>query len=168
MQAQPLDLYRGQVQADWIDYNGHMNLAYYVLLFDRATDVLFDRLGLGEAYRRATERSNFVLEAHLTYERELKAGDRLRVTTQLIDADDKRLHFFHAMYHLADDRRAATSELISLHVDLAGPRAIPFAEPERAAVQALLAEHRQLPRPEQLGRTIGIRRRPPTPRQHAP
>jgi acyl-CoA thioester hydrolase len=161
MPAQPLDLYRGRVEAEWIDFNGHMNLAYYVLVFDRATDLLFDRLGLGEAYRRAADRSNFILEAHVTYARELKEGDGLRITTQLVDADDKRLHFFHAMHQEPAGHLAATIELLSLHVDLAGPRASPFGEPQRSAVAALLAEHRTLPRPPQLGRAIAIRRRAP-------
>src|SRR6185437_15976067 len=155
MPAQPLELYRGEVLAEWIDYNGHMNLAYYVLVFDKATDRLFDLLGLGEAYRRAADRTNFALEAHVTYARELKQGERLRIVTQLVDADDKRLHFFHAMHQEPDGDLAATIELLSLHVDLAGPRATPFAEPQRAAVETLLAEHRPLPRPPQLGRAVG-------------
>ncbi len=158
MPFQPLDLYRTQVQAEWIDYNGHMNLAYYVLVFDRATDVLFDRLGIGEAYRRATDRSTFVLEAHLTYEREVKEAEPLRVTTQLIDADRKRLHLFHTMYHGEAGHRLATNEVLTLHVDLAGPRSVAFPQAQRQAIEALLAEHRNLPRPEQLGRVIGIRR----------
>jgi acyl-CoA thioester hydrolase len=158
MPAQPLDIYRAPVEAAWIDYNGHMNVAYYVLMFDRATDALFDRLGLGAEYRHRTNHSLFVVETHVTYEREVKAGDMLRFTTQLADADAKRLHVFHAMYHEAAGYRAATTELLLLHVDLAGPAACPFAARERAAIDALLAEHRDLPRPAQLGRAIGLRR----------
>src|SRR6185312_10752973 len=123
MPAQPLDVYRAPVDAAWIDYNGHMNVAYYMLMFDRATDVLFDRLGLGAAYRQRTSHTLFVLEAHITYEREVKEGDMLRIATQLIDADAKRLHLFHTMYHEAEGYRAATNELLTLHVDLAGPTA---------------------------------------------
>ncbi|MBV9522437.1 MAG: thioesterase family protein [Alphaproteobacteria bacterium] len=159
MPAQPLDLYHARVQAEWIDYNGHMNLAFYVLVFDKATDALLDRLGIGEDYRRRTECTTFVLEAHLTYEREVKKDAPLRVATQLIDADEKRLHLFHIMYHGETGHRLATNELLSLHVDLAGPHAAPFPEAARPAIAALLAEHRTLPRPRQLGRTIGIRRR---------
>ncbi len=158
MPAQPLDVYRAPVEAAWIDYNGHMNVAYYVLMFDRATDALLDRLGLGAAYRRRTDHSLFVLESHVTYEREVKAGDMLRFTTQLVDADAKRLHFFHTMYHEATGYRAATSELLALHVDLAGPAARPFAANEKAAIDAMLEEHRELPRPAQLGRVVGLGR----------
>lgn len=160
MPAQPLDVYRAPVEAAWIDYNGHMNVAYYVLMFDRATDVLFDRLGLGAVYRQRTNHTLFVLEAHVTYEREVKEGDMLRIATQLIDADAKRLHLFHTMHHEAAGYRAATNELLALHVDLAGPTARPFAAAERAAIDAMLDEHRRLERPARLGRAIGIRRKP--------
>ncbi len=136
-----------------------MNLAYYVLVFDKATDALLDRLGLGEAYRRASDHSTFVLEAHLTYEREVKEGAGLRVTTQLIDADEKRLHFFHRMYDAGSGDQVATNELLSLHVALAAPRAVPFPPEGQAAIAALLADHRDLPRPAQLGHVIGIRRK---------
>lgn len=159
MPAQPLDVYRAPVEAAWIDYNGHMNLAYYVLMFDRATDALFDRLGLGAEYRQRTNHSLFVLETHVTYEREVKEGDMLRFTTQLIDGDAKRLHIFHTMHHATEGYRAATTELLVLHVDLAGPSGRNFAEREKAAIDALLAEHRLLPRPAQLGKVIGLRRR---------
>jgi len=161
MRRQALDLYRGRVQAEWIDYNGHMNLAYYLLCFDKATDLLLDHLDLGRDYVERSNRTNFVLEAHLKYERELKDGAPLRITTQLVDADEKRLHVFHALFHGAEGWRAATSELLMLHVDLAGPKSLPFSEPQRSAVTALLAEHGALPRPPEVGRGIAIRRRPP-------
>jgi acyl-CoA thioester hydrolase len=159
MLTQPLDVYRTAVQADWIDYNGHMNVAYYVLVFDRATDALLDRLGIGAAYRQRSNHTIYVLEAHVTYEREVKEGDALRVTTQLVDADAKRLHVFHAMHHAEEGYLAATNELLALHVDLAGPRSVPFATDQQGAVDRLLVEHRNLGRPAQLGRVIGIRRR---------
>jgi acyl-CoA thioester hydrolase len=158
MPTQPLDLYRGPVQAEWIDYNGHMNVAYYVLVFDKATDLLLGHLDLGGDYRHATNHTIYVAEAHVTYEREVKAGDLLRVTTQLIDADEKRLHVFHTMYHAEAGYRAATNELLALHVDLGGPRSVPFPAAQRAAVEALAREHETLARPPQLGRVIGIRR----------
>jgi acyl-CoA thioester hydrolase len=159
MPMQPLDVYRTAVPADWIDYNGHMNIAYYMLVFDRASDVLFDRLDVGPAYRKRSNHTLYVLEAHVTYERELKEGDTLRVTAQLIDADAKRLHFFFAMHHAEQGYVAATTEMLALHVDLAGPRSAPLGADQQSAIEALLAEHRSLARPAQLGRVIGIRRR---------
>jgi acyl-CoA thioester hydrolase len=154
----PLRPFTTAVQPDWIDYNGHMNVAFYVLAFDKATDGLLDHLGLGEAYRRSTNCSMFALEAHVTYDRELKLGDRLAIDTQLIDADEKRLHFFHRMTHADKGYLAATSELMALHVDLAGPRSAPMPAAARAALEPLRAAHRLLPPPPQLGRRIGLKR----------
>jgi acyl-CoA thioester hydrolase len=158
IEAAPLELHRETVLPEWTDYNGHMNLAYYMLAFDHATDLLFDLLELGGDYRQRTDCSLFTLEAHITYERELLAGDRLRVTTQLIDCDAKRLHYFHFMYHGEQGYLTATNELISLHVDLATRRSSPFPPGGRAAIERILAAHRSLPRPQWLGRMIGIRR----------
>jgi acyl-CoA thioester hydrolase len=150
--------YRAAVAPEWIDYNGHMNVAYYVLAFDRATDRLFEYLGIGEQYRRATGHSIFALEAHVTYERELREGDAFEITTQLIDADRKRLHLFHAMTRPQSGELAATIEVMGLHVDMAGPRSAPLPDDAFAKVEALLVQHRRLPPPPQLGRKIGIRR----------
>jgi acyl-CoA thioester hydrolase len=158
MPSLPYEPYRDAVAREWIDYNGHMNVAYYVLAFDRATDRLFDYLGVGEDYRRATHHSIFALEAHVTYERELREGDSFEVATQLIDADRKRLHIFHAMTRRASDELSATMEVMGLHVDMNGPRSAPLPDAVFAKVETLLAEHRKLPRPPQLGRQIGIRR----------
>jgi len=154
----PLSPFRTTVEPGWIDYNGHMNVAFYVLAFDKATDRLLDHLGLGEAYRRATNRSIYVLEAHVTYDREVRLGAPLAIDTQLIDADEKRLHFFHRMTHGEEGYLAATNELLALHVDLAGPRSAPLPPEARTEVERLLAAHRNLPVPPQLGRRIGIAR----------
>jgi acyl-CoA thioester hydrolase len=154
----PYEPYRAAVPPDWVDYNGHMNVAYYVLAFDRATDRLLDHLGVGEAYRRATNCSIFALEAHVTYLRELRQGERFAVATRLIDADRKRLHLFHTMIREEDGEIAATLEAMALHVELAGPRAAALPDAVFAAIEALLAEHRLLPDPPQLGHRIAIRR----------
>ncbi|HXZ02321.1 MAG TPA: thioesterase family protein [Stellaceae bacterium] len=154
----PLSPFKTAVQPDWIDYNGHMNVAFYVLAFDKATDGLLDHLGLGEGYRRAINCSIYVLEAHVTYDRELKLGETLAIDTQLIDADMKRLHFFHRMTHAAAGYLVATSELLALHVDLGGPKAAPMPPTALVAVDRLLAAHRLLPPPPQLGRRIAIKR----------
>ena len=88
---------RLSVSPDWNDYNGHMNVGFYGVAFDKATDALLDLLGLGEAYRHASDASMFIVEAHMTYDREVSVGDPLRFETQVLDADEKRLHMFHAM-----------------------------------------------------------------------
>lgn len=154
--ASPLALHRETVRPEWIDYNGHMNLAYYLLAFDHATDKLYDHLGVGEAYLAAADCSVFICEAHVTYEREVYDGDPLRFTTQLLGYDAKRLHFFHAMYHADAGFLAATNELLALHVDLTERRTTPFPEPVVRRLAALDADHRRLPRPAQVGRVMGL------------
>jgi len=109
----PLRLYRGVVRPDWIDFNGHMNVAYYMLAFDDATTVFFDHLGLGEGYMERTNCSTFTLEGHITYDREVKQGDELVFATRLLDYDSKRLHYFHEMYQAGQGYLAFTSELIT-------------------------------------------------------
>jgi acyl-CoA thioester hydrolase len=153
----PLDKHRETVLPEWTDYNGHMNVAYYLLAFDHATDCLFDHLDLGLAYVKRTNHSLFTLEAHITYEQELNAGDPIRCTTQLIDCDAKRVHYFHAMYHAERGYLAATNEVLSIHVDLGARRSLPFSSGSVARIERMLAAHRTLPRPPQLGRVIGIR-----------
>ena len=96
----PVDRFRGEVLPEWIDYNGHMNLAYYTVLFDQATDLLFDVLGLGLDYRRDRKLGTFVAETHNLYERELLVGAGVRVATQIIAIDAKRMHIGHEMYAL--------------------------------------------------------------------
>jgi acyl-CoA thioester hydrolase len=154
----PFGRYRGEVRPEWIDHNGHMNLAYYTVLFDYATDQLFDLLDLGLAYRRRTDLGTFVIETHNRYERELLAGDKVRVTIQVLFADDKRLHLAHEMYRLDDGERAATQELLFLHVDLRERRVTPFPAELRARVHAAVAAHASLPRPAWVGRHVGMAR----------
>ncbi len=157
--AAPLEIGGEPVQAEWIDYNGHMNVAFYVLAFDHATDRFLDLIDLGHDYMKRSNNSSFVLETHVTYAREVGLGDPLRFTLQLLDADEKRLHYYFEMFHGTEGFLAATSELISMHVDLEARRAAPMPEPARQRIAAILEAHRELPRPEPTGRTIGIRRR---------
>lgn len=153
-----LALHREVVPPEWIDYNGHMNMAYYLLAFDHASDRLFDLLDLGVAYRQRADHALFTLEAHATYERELRLGDPLSFTTQLLDHDPRRIHYFHCMYHAVEGYLAATNELMCLHVDLSTRRAAPLPADALARLEGLMAAHRRLPRPAQAGRLIGIRR----------
>ncbi len=125
----PYDRFEGEVLPEWIDYNGHMNLAYYTVLFDYATDLLFDELGLGLDYRRTTQQGTFVAETHNLYERELLVGARIRVATQIVAADSKRLHLAHEMFALDGGYRTATQELMFLHP----PRTRPSPAPTGSA-----------------------------------
>lgn len=150
----PFDRYRGVVPAAWIDHNGHMNVAYYLLAFDQATDLFFDHLGLDAAHREATGGTTFAGDIHLTYQRELREGDPLRVTAQLLAYDDKRLRFFQRMHHAEEGFLAATMECLTLYVDLARRRVAPFPADIRARLATVDAAHRALPLPPEAGRVI--------------
>jgi acyl-CoA thioester hydrolase len=152
----PYQRFEGEALPEWIDWNGHMNLAYYVVLFDRATDLLFDELGLGLDYRRIRELGTFVVETHIRYERELLVGERVRVATQILGSDDKRLHLGHEMFQSASGERAATQELMFLHIDMQARRVTPFPPDRRERVAAWAAAHAELPRPAWVGRRIAM------------
>lgn len=156
----PPETWRETVREEWTDYNGHMNLAYYVLIFDHATDAFYDAVGLGEDYKNRTNGSTFAVESHVTYDAELMAGDEVYCTTQLLDFDEKRIHYFHAMYHANKGYLASTTELLALHVDMNSRRVAPMPAEIMDKLAAVLEQHRGLPRPKQAGRVIGIRRRP--------
>jgi acyl-CoA thioester hydrolase len=145
-----------RVEDGWIDYNGHMNMGYYTVLFDRAADEAFEELGLGPAYKAARNHTTFTGEFHVRYIRELKPGDRVASTFHLIDHDAKRFHSFQELYH-EDGWLAATGEGLTLHVDLSGPKVVPMPAEIRARIAAMAQAHAALPRPEGVGRSIGIR-----------
>lgn len=154
----PFARFEGEVLPEWIDANGHLNLAYYVVLFDQATDLLFAALDIGLAYKEATNHGTFAAETHTLYERELLCGERVRVATQILAADHIRLHLAHEMYALAAGRRAAAQELMYLHVDLAARRVVPFPPEVRARLAAAAEAHAVLPRPDWTGRHIAMGR----------
>ena len=148
-----------QVEPAWIDYNGHMNMAYYNVLFDRAVDEAYELLGVGPAYLAQRRRSTFTAEAHVRYLRELQAGDAVRVTFQLLDYDAKRLHYFEQLFHAAEGWMSATSENLVLHVDVDARKAVPFPDDISARLAQMKASHAMLPRPEAAGRRIAMPRK---------
>ena len=156
--ATPFDEYRDVVRPEWIDHNGHMNMGYYLVVFDLATDAFLAWAGLDGAHRRRHDVTTFCLEAHVTYHREVRSGDPLRFTTRLLGHDPKRIHYFHEMYHATHGFLAATNELMSLHVLHATRRGGPMAPEVLARLAAIQAAHDALPRPLQVGRRIGLTR----------
>ena len=143
----------------FIDPNGHMNVGYYSVLFDQALDLPWDRLGVGSASTEATGCSTFTLESHVTYQREVHEGDPLDFTFQLIDFDAKRIHYFMTMLHARERWLAATSEAISICVDMTTRRSTAWPAGRLARMQVLLETHERRPRPAEVGRVIGIRRK---------
>ena len=148
------------VRPEWIDANGHMNVGYYVVVFDFATDAWWDHVGLTREYKTRNNVMTFALESHVMYLREVREGDPLRFATRLIDFDRKRIHYFHEMYHAEEGYLAATNELLSLHVSGETRRSAPFAPGIESRLAELLAAHRQQDVPPQVGRRIGLREKP--------
>jgi len=148
--------YTDSVRPEWIDSNGHMNLAYYVVVFDLGTDRLYDTLGIGNAYREATGNSCFTAETHTLYEREVQAGEGLRVATTLLGADAKRLHYFHEMFHAVEGHRVAAQELLALHIDMRVRRVAQFPPDRLAAIDAALRAQGSRSLPPGVGRRIAL------------
>lgn len=153
-----------RIEREWIDYNGHLNLAYYHVLFDRALDEAFGFAGLGPEYVVERQASYFIAEAHTLYKRELRLEDRVRVTLQLVDCDEKRMHVYLEARHAAEGWLAASCEMMGLHVDTRERRVTPFPEEIRSNLDVMLAAHSRLPRPETIGRAVGApgKSRPPS------
>src|SRR5437868_7525577 len=158
----PLDSYRDVVRPEWIDHNGHMNMGYYLVVFDLATDEFMRWIGLDAGHRDARRVTTFCLESHVTYHREVREGDTLRFTTQLLAHDAKRLHYFHTMFHATDGYLAATNELMSLHVALETRRGATMASGVLARLAEIQDAHAVLPKPAQVGRVMGLTARPTT------
>jgi acyl-CoA thioester hydrolase len=145
-----------RVEESWIDYNGHLNMAYYNVLFDRAVDEAYELIGIGADYVGRRKHSFFTAEVHLRYLRELHAGDQVRVTFQLIDFDRKRLHTFEQLFHAEHGWVAATSENMSLHVDMGSRKTATFPAEVTRRLAQMKASHARLPRPEAAGRRIAM------------
>ena len=147
-----------EIEKEWIDYNGHLNMAYYNVLFDRASDDAFELMGLGPSYARERKLTIYTAEVHICYVQELHLGDQVKVSFQLLDSDQKRLRAYQEIRHV-DGWLAATSETLSLHIDMAGPKVAAFPDDIAEKIAALQAAHAALPHPARAGRSIEIKRK---------
>jgi acyl-CoA thioester hydrolase len=151
-----LPAYRDTVRAEWVDYNGHLRDAFYMLIFSFATDALIDQIGLPDAVRKERRRSIYTLEAHLNYLHEIKQGAQVRVDMRVLGHDAKRLHLYLEMFAGDGDEPVAAGEQMLLHVDTSGPRAAAFDPDVAARVRALADAHAALPPAAFAGRVIGL------------
>ena len=147
-----------KVIEDWIDYNDHLNMAFYNVIFDRAVDHFYDLLGVGSIYARSGAGSCFTLEVHVHYLNGVSLNDELELHLQLRNYDKERLHFFQQMYHKTQGYLAATSEQLALHVDMATRKSAEFPQHVLDALDHMAATHLQLDTPTQVGNQIGIKR----------
>jgi acyl-CoA thioester hydrolase len=157
----PFDRFHDVVRPEWIDQNGHMNMGYYLVVFDLATDAWLEHVGLDLTHRDSREVTTFCLEAHVNYLREVREGDPLRFETVLLGSDPKRIHYFHSMYQARDGYLAATNELMTLHVSRVTRRAAPMAPEIIDRLARLAVTHAAGRRPSLAGRRIGLDVPPP-------
>lgn len=148
--------YRTQVLEDWVDYNGHLRDAFYLLIFSYATDALMERIGLDAESRGQSGNSLFTLEAHINYLHEVKLGTEVWVQTHIVGFDRKRLHVYHSLHRAGFGDPLAASEQMLLHVDLAGPKSAPFSQRSSAALAATLHAQGPVPVNAYTGRVIRL------------
>ncbi len=142
------------VQPEWLDYNEHMNVAYYLVAFETGIDAYKAVVGMDLAYIENQKRSTVSLEAHVTFQREAHLGEELRVETRIIGFDGKRAHIYQELFR--GDELLATQETLSISFDTAARRTCPFAEDIAVNYQGMVAAQAELPRPDWVGRSIGI------------
>ena len=145
-----------QIEPQWIDYNGHLNMAFYNVMFDRAIDEFWLRLGIGPTYMKTRHGSTFTAECHVRYLREIHLGDPVQVSILLAGADEKRLHTFEELRHAGEGWLSATSENMTLHIDMATRKTAPFPPDIRARIAAVAKAHSTVARPEGIGRKIAM------------
>lgn len=156
----PFDLHRSSVVPEWVDWNGHMNVAYYIMAFDQAGGAFMRNMGLGRNYVNNKLGMTFVLETHITYDREVREGAPLAFKTQLLDRDAKRIHVFHEMYHAEQGYLASTSESIVMNIDYATRKSGPWPDQAAERLEKIWTVHKELPKPAKSGRIIGLKKKP--------
>lgn len=147
------------IEPGWLDPNGHLNMAYYLVISERGLDEAWTAMGIGWEYARATGLSTFAAEVHVRYLRELLGGSAAVVAFRVLDLDEKRLHGVSAIRDERDGAVAATTEQVWLHVDLATRRVTPWPEEVLKRLEGWRAAHADLPQVEWAGRGIAMRRR---------
>ena len=147
-----------EVNRNWIDQNGHMNMANYLVVFDLAIDHFWNEIGLGPEYRQSDNASTFTLQTQLHYLREVMLGDPLRVEFQLLGFDRKRIHCFQHMYHGSQNYLAATEERITLHVDMRTRKSAPMPSKISKNLTRIFDSHQSLPKDERIGSSLSLER----------
>ncbi len=145
-----------QIEPAWIDYNGHLNMAYYNVLFDRAVDELWLQIGIGPDYLKTRHCSSFTAECHVRYVREIHLGDPAQVSILVVAADEKRIQTFKELRHATEGWLSATSENMTLHMDMRARKVAPFPPDIGANVQTLVEAHSGLERPDGIGRSVAM------------
>ena len=132
----------GRVKSEWTDYNGHMNLAFYIHLFDSAWEVLLQKFNIGEDAAKIEKRTTFAVESHTTYDMEVKVGDEVDINLLFIDFDKKRIVYKLEMIHKSEKYLAATTEVCSLYVDLNSRKVTEFEESKSNLIKNFIEDNK--------------------------
>ena len=116
------------IKKEWTDYNNHMNMAYYVLVFDQLWEIVLAKFNMGEQSAKTSQMSTMVVETHTTYNNEVKEGDEVEINLTFFDHDKKRLHFKMEMIEKSSKKLSATLEMLSLYIDLSKRKVSEFEE----------------------------------------
>ena len=133
----------GKVLPEWTDYNGHMNLAFYIHLFDSSWEVLLEKFNIGENSAKNEKRTTFAVESHTTYDMEVKVDDEVDMNLLFLDFDKKRLVYKLEMIHKKDKYLASTTEVCSLYVDLSARRVTEFEESKKRLIDKFIEENQE-------------------------
>ena len=148
-----------KVLPEWIDYNGHLNVAYYLRLFDLGFDGTYERFGFLPDVTTERNASGFAAELHMTFQRELMVDDEVRVTSQLLDFSNKRINMFQMLYHAKSGELSATCEWMTLYIDISKRRVAEMPDLLQQRLARILAVHSTLARPPEAGRGISMQNR---------
>ena len=124
----PVHIANQIIKKEWTDYNNHMNMAYYVLVFDQIWEIILEKFKMGEQSAKTTNMSTMVVETHTTYNNELKEGDEVEINLTFLDHDKKRLHYKMEMIEKSSKKLSATLEMLSLYIDLNKRRVAEFED----------------------------------------
>ena len=157
MDIQGIEVARGHVLPEWIDFNDHMNVAYYLLAFDQAVDALWADFGLTEESIMSQKSSTIAVESHVTWQREIMEGEPYVITAQILAFDEKRIQQFQRMYHAEKGFLAATCEWMNLHFDTGIRRVAPWPDEIRARIAEFTDNQGEQPWPEQAGQRMQVK-----------
>ncbi|MDE1167057.1 MAG: thioesterase family protein [Pseudomonas sp.] len=145
--------YQTTIIEEWVDYNGHLRDAFYLLIFSYATDAFMERIGVDPA---RDNHSLFTLECHLNFLHEVKRGEAVQVHTQVIGHDSKRVHLYHSLHVNDAQEPVAASEQMLLHVSLEGPKSTHLREQNLEHLKAIVMSQAGMPAPCHVGRVIAL------------
>jgi acyl-CoA thioester hydrolase len=148
--------YRVRIKPEWIDHNGHLNVAYFVLAFDFATDAIYEEWGIGSAYQEQSGCSVFTLGMNVDYLKELFSGDEIEIRTQLLDWDYNKIHYFHSMWHTSIGKMAASNECLAMNIRLKDKKRARFPIKVQQRLAEIYSQHTKIKKPKRYGRRIGI------------